>query len=105
MTLKDEILKSGKLNPPLAAEIAGLDGNTDPDKPLFNLFVRLDSTQPLIIEGVDIQSNVPSKICIARNISLKGLKSLIDSPRVEHLSADIQMHPMTSKPSGPRPPF
>jgi len=100
ISLKDELMKSPKLDSRLKSQLAFLDDKTDPSAPLFSLFVKVSGAGELAVKGVKVNL-VAGDIGTAHNVSLAGLKELIDNPRVNYLQGSTKMHP-TNRPTGPR---
>lgn len=100
MSLKDELAQSRKLSSRLRMDLMRLDDATDPDKPLFSALLRA-APGPLTVAGADIR-NVAGEIHTARNITLNGLKNLVDDARITYVEGSTPMFPEASKP--PKPP-
>ncbi len=96
MSVKDEIQKSGKLDAATHAAVASVPDSTDPDQPYLSLFLTLNSDQPLVIPGVDINGTTGT-VRTANNVSLNGLKALIDCPQTKFLRSAQRLR--TSSPA------
>ena len=103
MSLKDELSQSRKLDPRLRVQILRLDDGTDPDQPLFSALLRLDTEQPLSVPGALVTTHGAGNIFTAHEISLNGLKNLVDSPRVSYVEGGRPLYPdQAQRPKGPR---
>ena len=100
MSLKDELAKSRKLSPQLRMTIARLDDATDPDQPLFSALLR-GVPGPVTVAGADIRE-VAGGIHSARNITLNGLKNLVDDARITYVEGSRPMFPEAG--NRPKPP-
>ena len=90
MSLKEEFQKCAKIDARLKMQIARLDDAANPDAPLFSLLVRANNAQPLAVEGVQL-NDISGPIRTAHGVSLNGLKTLIDEPRVVSVSGASKM--------------
>lgn len=100
MSLKEDLQHSPKLDARLRSQLAFLDDKTDPAAPLFSLFVKVIGTDALDTKQVKVNV-IAGDIGTAHNVSLNGLKELVDNPRVNYLQGSTKMHP-NSRPAGPR---
>jgi hypothetical protein len=101
MPLKDDLAKSGKLSPELRVQVMQIDADTDPDKPLFSAILMLDSETPLSVPGASVAQHGAGNIFTARDMSLNGLKNLVDCGRVKYIEASLPMFPEVPHPKGP----
>ncbi|MEZ0260586.1 MAG: hypothetical protein ACAH80_06220 [Alphaproteobacteria bacterium] len=97
MSLKEDLMNSPKLDARLRASLAFLDDATDPAAPLFSLFVKVSGTGALDTKQVHVNI-IAGDIGTAHNVSLNGLKELVDNPRVNYLQGSTKMRPN----NGPR---
>ncbi len=94
MSLKDEFNYS-KMNAGLSSLLADVDDKADPNIPLFEAFVLVKdkgSRLPTIV-GAEI-SSTKGVIRTARNITLNGLKTLLDNDEVVLVSAARTLRPL-----------
>jgi hypothetical protein len=99
MSLKDELLASNKLSLHFRMAVERVPENTDPDQPLFEGILRTkgsDST-PLDLPGLK-ENVIAGPIRTAREISLNGLKALVDSDRVVYIEASRRLYPSSQGP-------
>jgi len=93
MDIKKEFAKCAKIDARLQMQIARLDDKTSLDAPLFSVFVRAHDVQPLTVAGVQL-NDMGGPIRTAHGVSLKGLKALVDEPRVAAVSGSVKLRPI-----------
>jgi hypothetical protein len=91
MSLKDELAQSQKLNAELLLQLAHLDSATDASQPLFKTVVKYVGAAPFTVPGADISPLNRRDTFVVDNLSLNGLRSLVDNPGVLYVSSTSQL--------------
>jgi hypothetical protein len=101
MSLKEELSKNRKLSPKLRMVVMRLDDAADPEQPQFSALIQASASFNGV-SGADTHA-IAGGIFSAHNITLNGLKNLVDDDSVSYVEGSTPMFPaQTSKP--PRTP-
>lgn len=96
MSLKDAFMKSRKINSQLKVDIAFMEDGVDPDRPMLSALIKMKDEQVPQIEGVQMSHSI-AKIFTAHQITLNGLKNLIDHPSVIYIEGAKPLFPEQSQ--------
>lgn len=84
MSLKEELIKSRKLDPRFRAALVKLPDDTDEERPLFSATVEFNGASAPQIPGIPL-TPIGGKHCGTHRLSLKNLKTLVDTKGVSHI--------------------
>lgn len=99
MSIKSELMASKKLTASFAAALARLPDNTNPDTPLFSAFIRTPANRQdhrvelEQLNGFSFSAAV-GDILTVRDVTLNGLKQLVDSSSVESIEGGRPLRPI-----------